>query len=113
MDDSDNISRRDALKTLGAVTTGLSIPIAAPIPYPPSPIPSDGEIVDLYTTSEVHTPARGPGNRMRFSFDFPEPGVAFGDHRFSFLIFTEENTYSLDRTSMKASGNGTDLRLTC
>ena len=49
---------------------------------------------------------------MKFSFDFAEPGVVFGDHRFSFLIFTEENTYSLDRAKMVAIGSGDALRLT-
>ncbi len=50
---------------------------------------------------------------MKFSFDFPEPAMVFGDHRFGFLVFTEENTYSLDRARMKASGTGDAMQLTC
>ena len=46
---------------------------------------------------------------MRFSFDFPEPAVVFGPHRFSFLIFTEENTYAMDRSLMRAARADTDL----
>ena len=56
-----------------------------------------GDIVELYSTTEVFIPPRGR-SFMKFSFDFPEPAVVFGDHRFGFLLFTEENTYSLDRT---------------
>ena len=36
--------------------------------------------------ADVYIPPRG-ASFMKFSFDFPEPAVAFGDHRFSFLIF--------------------------
>ena len=71
-----------------------------------------GDIVELYSTSEVFIPPRGR-SFMKFSFDFPEPAVVFGDHRFGFLIFTDENTYSLDRSRMKATGTGDALQLTC
>ena len=50
---------------------------------------------------------------MKFSFDFPEPAVVFGDHRFSVLVFTDENTYGLDRSRMRAAGTGDALQLTC
>ena len=50
---------------------------------------------------------------MKFSFDFPEPSVVFGDHRFGFLVFTDENTYALSRPRMVARGNGDALELTC
>src|SRR5262245_15918101 len=53
---------------------------------------ADGEISELFSTSDVFIPPRGR-SFMKFSFDFPEPAVGFGGHRFSFLIFTEENTY--------------------
>src|SRR6185437_15552623 len=49
----------------------------------------------------------------KFSFDFPEPAVVFGNHRFSFLVFTGENTYALDRSRMRATGTGEALELTC
>ena len=41
---------------------------------------------------------------MKFSFDFPEPSVVFGDYRFGFLVFTDENTYGLDRAKLRAEG---------
>ena len=39
--------------------------------------------------------------------------LQFGDHRFAFLVFTEENTYALDRAVMRAAGNDDALQLTC
>lgn len=71
-----------------------------------------GDIVELTSTSDVFIPARGR-TWMKFSFDFPEPAVVFGDHRFSFLVFTDENTYALDRTRMRATGTADALQLTC
>jgi hypothetical protein len=86
-----------------------SSPASAPIPI--RTVYAPGDIVELYSTSDVFTPARGR-SYMKFSFDFAEPGVVFGDHRFSFLIFTEENTYSLDRPRMVANMSGDSMRLT-
>jgi hypothetical protein len=60
----------------------------------------------------VFIPPRGR-SFMKFSFDFAEPGVVFGDHRFSFLVFTDENTYALDRARMVASGTQDAVELTC
>ena len=118
-------SRRDWIKTAGVagalapldLVTGLARITPADTPATPSPIDiravhAPGDVVELYSTSDVFIPPRGP-SFMKFSFDFPEPGVVFGDHRFSFLLFTEENTYSLDRALMRASGSADALELTC
>ena len=56
---------------------------------------------------------RAAARIMKFSFDFPEPSVAFGDYRFGFLVFTDENTYGLDRAKMRVDGSGDALRLIC
>jgi hypothetical protein len=116
------VSRRDWLKTIGAVGVGAMAPldvlVAPPndvTPPPPLSVATHhapGDIVELYSTSDVFIPARGR-THMKFSFDFPEPAVVFGDHRFSFLIFTDENTYALDRARMRATGNAEALELTC
>jgi hypothetical protein len=114
-------SRRDWLKTVGAAGAAASVPIdlLGASTSPPSAeavvaasgrVP--GDIVELYSTSDVFIPPRGR-SFMKFSFDFPEPGVVFGDHRFSFLIYTDENTYSLDRSRMSAQGNADALEVTC
>src|SRR5688572_4308836 len=121
----DAISRRDLLKTMAIAGAGATVPgellAAAATASRETPAASPltvrttyatGDIVELYSTSDVFTPARGR-SFMKFSFDFAEPGVTFGNHRFSILVFTEENTYSLDRTRMKAEGNDERMRLTC
>ena len=89
-------------------------PQRAPLPFTPLAIRdahAPGDIVELYSTSDVFIPPRGD-SFMKFSFDFPEPGVVFGEHRFSFLLFTDENTYTLDRALMRTSGTGDALQLT-
>src|SRR3990170_3004498 len=108
---SDSFSRRDWLKTVGAAGVGAMTPldalVTAPSPTPATPAPlaiatryAPGDIVELYSTSDVFIPPRGR-SFMKFSFDFPEPSVVFGDHRFAFLVFTGENTYAMDRAGMK------------
>jgi len=118
-------SRRDWIRTIGAAGAagalgGIDSLHARPgtagaVPATPLAVRdvyAPGDIVELYSTSEVFIPPRGR-SWMKFSFDFPEPGVVFGDHRFSFLVFTDENTYSLDRALMRASGTDSALELTC
>lgn len=85
---------------------------ATPAPLAVRDVHAPGDIVELHSTSDVFIPPRGD-SFMKFSFDFPEPGVVFGAHRFSFLVFTEENTYTLDRALMRARGNADALELTC
>jgi len=123
---SDSVSRRDWLKTVGVVGAGalvspdaLHLPASLTAQAVPAPgtataaVHQDpGSIVDLSSTSEIFIPPRGRGY-MKFSFDFPEPSVTFGDYRFGFLVFTDENTYGLDRSKMKVEGNGNALTLTC
>ena len=87
---------------------GAAAPVLAPIPV--RDVYAPGDIVELYSTSDVFIPPRG-NSYMKFSFDFPEPAVVFGEHRFSVLLFTEENTYTLDRALMRASGNDDALEL--
>lgn len=89
-----------------------SAAIARPRPIAVATRHAPGDIVELYSTSDVFIPPRGR-SFMKFSFDFPEPAVVFGDHRFSFLVFTDENTYALDRTRMAAQGTGNAIELTC
>jgi hypothetical protein len=125
---SDSVSRRDWLKTVGLVGAGaFVVPDALQLPpslrgqmaaAPPSEAAAHivrhapGTVLDLVSTSDIFIPPRGRGYQ-KFSFDFPEPSVAFGDYSFGFLVFTDENTYSLDRAAMKVAGDGDALTLTC
>jgi hypothetical protein len=105
-----DISRRDWVKTMGVVSAGA---LAAPdLSILARTIHAPGDIVDLTSTSEIFTPPRGR-SYMKFSFDFPEPSVVFGDYRFGFLVFTDENTYGLDRSKLRAEGSGDGMRVTC
>ena len=115
---SDPISRRDLIKGLGAAGVGSMLTAEArektttriTDEVPARVATKDGEIATLSSTSEVFIPPRGRGY-MKFSFDFPEPVVSFGEHRFGFLVFTAENTYALDRDQMKVSVDGDTMRL--
>ena len=117
---TDHCTRRDWIKTVGVIGAAVAAPTHDATAAAPRHALLDavreryatGDIVELYSTSEVYTPARGD-SVMRFSFDFPEPAVVFGGHRFSVLVFTDENTYAMDRTLMKATGNDSSLVLTC
>jgi hypothetical protein len=119
---SDRISRRDVLKALGAAGAGALVPGTAlsgepasappPIPAEPTPRLAAGEITRLTSTSDVFVPPRGRAF-MKFSFDFPEPSVAFGELRFGFLVFTAENTYGLDAERMRATVDGDTMTLIC
>jgi hypothetical protein len=114
-------SRRTWLRSLGVAGAGVFVPLAkvaaelaAPLTLPLAARPryTAGAIIDLVSTSDVFIPPRGD-SWMKFSFDFPEPAVAFGGHRFSFLLFTAENTYGLHLPSMRAEGTDDALVLTC
>ncbi len=118
------MNRRDLIKGLGAIgasgllksanaSESVNAKINHPLPQVVLTAPrADGEITALNSTSEVFIPPRGRGY-MKFSFDFPEPVVAFGEHRFGFLVFTSENTYGLDREKMHVEASGDTLRLNC
>jgi len=105
-----DISRRDWVKTMGVV--GASALAAPDLSILARAVHAPGDIVELTSTSEIFVPARGRAY-MKFSYDFPEPSVVFGDYRFGFLVFTDENTYGLDRLKMRAEGSSDSMRITC
>lgn len=119
---TDDISRRDWIKTVGVVGAGALVPhelpgsleaaATSPVAVRTATHFAPGDIIELTSTSEIFIPPRGR-SYMRFSYDFPEPSVMFGDYKFGFLVFTGENTYGLDRTKLRAEGNGDALRITC
>src|SRR4051794_24951050 len=100
----DEISRRTWLKLMGltgaaSVVSGALDAAGAMMPTAPnggtvadSVAASDlaagtaAEVLPLTSTSDVFVPPRGDAF-MKFSFDFPEPSVAFGGLRFGFLVF--------------------------
>ncbi|MEO5817542.1 MAG: hypothetical protein ABIT20_19900 [Gemmatimonadaceae bacterium] len=115
---TDNYSRREWIKTVGAASAAAALPASVVLPQstpahtPPIPNAAPGDILPLTSTSEVFVPPRGHAF-MKFSFDFPEPSVAFGDYRFGFNVFSDENAYSLDRARMTADVTGDTMTLEC
>ncbi len=125
---NDPFSRRDWIRTVGAASAGALVPldalrsvadatptaatVVATEPMATQAVVASGDIIPLSSTSDVFIPPRGD-SFMKFSFDFPEPAVAFGEHRFSFLLFTEENTYALDASQMRSTGTPDALEMTC
>ena len=117
---TDGLSRRDWLKVIGAAgaasvasgaadAAGMIVPPVAPNA---GTMVKAAEVLPLTSTSDVFVPPRGHAF-MKFSFDFPEPSVAFGGLRFGFLVFTDENTYGLDASRTTAADTGDTLRITC
>src|SRR5690348_4852650 len=105
-----DISRRDWVKTMGVVGAGA---VASPdLSILARTAHGSGDIVELTSTSEIFIPPRGR-SYQKFSYDFPEPSVVFGAYRFGFLVFTDENTYGLDRSAMHVDLSDDTLRLTC
>ena len=114
---TDHISRREWIRTVGVAGAAAALPVSVVAaadqpPFTPAPNAPPGAILDLTSTSEVFVPPRGDAF-MKFSFDFPEPSVAFGAYRFGFMVFTDENAYGLDRTRMRAEVTGDGMRVTC
>jgi hypothetical protein len=114
------ISRRDWVKVIGAASAAgmasgaidVADSMAAMAAPNVEPAVKAAEVLPLTSTSDVFVPPRGRA-WMKFSFDFPEPSVAFGGLRFGFLVFTEENTYGLDASKITATESGDAMRLSC
>ena len=120
-------SRRDLLKTgLVAGASSLALaggdpadtlaasthPIVQSAAAPSSAAPPDGTILPLNSTSDVYIPPRGNGF-FKFSFNFPEPSVAFAHMLFSFRLYTFENAYGLDRDHLTAEQTSGGMTIRC
>ena len=108
------LSRRDAVKIIGLTGTGVMVggDLPAQIISATAGESIHAEILPLTSTSEVFTPPRG-GSYNTFSFDFPEPSVAFDGFRFSFIVFTGENAYALDPAKLTAVISGDVMTILC
>jgi hypothetical protein len=118
----DQLSRRELLKkTVAGVSTAALFHAAR---WPASPSAASGStvapasagganasaVLPLTSTSDVFIPPQGR-SFFKFSFDFPEPSVAFENLQFSFRVYTFENTYAPDASSMTAESAGDGVRV--
>src|SRR5690349_19610616 len=111
------VSRRDWIKVVGAAGAASVMSGVAPAAFAAAEpnvatATRAADVLPLTSTSDVFVPPKGDAF-MKFSFDFPEPSVAFGGYRFGFLVFTDENTYGLDASRITASESGATMRLSC
>jgi hypothetical protein len=117
--EGSELSRREWLKVVGTagaagMVSGAADAASAIVPMTPNAVAAaaTAQVLPLTSTSDVFVPPRGHAF-MKFSFDFPEPSVAFGGLRFGFLVFTDENTYGLDASRTTAADTGDTLRISC
>ncbi len=111
----DALNRRDWLTMMGVAGAGSVMSAAAGEAAPSAAPPAStaaAEILPLTCNSDVFVPPRGRGFN-KFSFDFPEPSVAFEGHRFGFRVFTRENAYALDGAKTTAEATADGLRIEC
>ena len=106
----DELSRREWVKIVGVAGAGSVLANTASASPPEST--HRAEILPLTSTSEVFIPPRGRAFN-KFSFDFPEPAVAYEGLRFSFLVFTRENAYAMDPQKMTATETSAGMRIAC
>lgn len=112
----DHISRRTWLKDVsaagaGSVLAGNALGHASQSATPQT-LPPNGTIVPRTSTHGVFVPPRGR-TFQKFSFDFPEPSVAFEGYEFGFRVFTHENVYSLSSPHLTTSAVGNGLEIAC
>ncbi|MGH9535796.1 MAG: hypothetical protein ACRD2E_13175 [Terriglobales bacterium] len=124
---ADELTRRDLMKGAAATVSYLALDGVAGATAEAAGLPGradtagsgatvgdapNGTILPLNCTSQVILPP--PGRSLqKFSFDFPEPSVAFNKLLIGFRLYTFENTYGLDRAHMTVTPQGDGLLLEC
>lgn len=114
---SDPLSRRDLLKLGLAASASTILPAdASRLSAATQPVAgvavANGQILPLNSTSGVYIPPRGR-SYDKFSFNFPEPSVAFENLLISFRLYSFENTYGLDRERMTVTEKPDGLEIRC
>lgn len=131
----DKISRRELLKKTVAGVSGAamlgtapwnSVPKAEADSAATAHVPDPGKaavsesagaadapaILPVTSTTDVFIPPKG-NSFFKFSFDFPEPSVAFENLQFSFRVYAFENTYAPDAALMKVESGADGLQVRC
>src|SRR5258706_3595252 len=108
------VSRREMLKRTGSAGGVLAASALASAQTARQSLAdgANGTVTAKTSTSDVFVPPRGRGFQ-KFSFDFPEPSVAFDGYEVGFRVFTHENTYSLSSAHLTVRPTEQGLELTC
>ena len=107
-------SRRAWLKQVGAVGAGVVVRGTSSAASAQAPVraAANGTVVPHVSTAGIFVPPRGR-SFQKFSFDFPEPSVAFAGFEFGFRVFTYENAYGLDVAALNVNTSPDGITLTC
>jgi hypothetical protein len=116
------LTRRELIKVAAAGASGMALghvtgwnqldEVAASSTEAAAQSGTNTAIIPLTSTSDVFIPPHG-GGFLKFSFDFPEPSVEFAGLRFSFRLFTFENTYAPDPSLMTVTQEPDGIRIHC
>jgi hypothetical protein len=110
-----DLTRREWLALLGAAGAGAALPPGAFADggeTSPRTIPAAtaAPIIPHTSATGVYLPPRGDA-LMKWSFDTPEPSVAFAGLEFGFKLFGRENVFFPDQSRMSAEERDGGLRL--
>jgi hypothetical protein len=113
-----DLSRRAWLKELGG--RGAGAVVAGAIAFDSSASQAvrseaatrNGTVVPHTSTTGVFVPPRGR-SFQKFSFDFPEPSVAFEGHEIGFRVFTHENVYGVSAPQLRVQPREGGLDISC
>jgi hypothetical protein len=108
---ADGVTRRTWLRQVGAAGAAASLACAERTATA-APRASNATVAPMTSTSGVFIPPRGR-SFQKFSFDFPEPSVAFEGVDVGFRVFTHENAYGLDARALAAHTVPQGVDITC
>ena len=106
------LSRREWMQGVSATGFGLAAGTASLSHTAASDSQENGSILPLTSTTDTLIPAPGR-SFMKFSFDFPEPCIAFEGLQVGFRVFTFENVYAMDSGKINVANKGDALDIRC
>ena len=106
------LSRREWMRGVSATGFGLAAGTASLSYAAASDSQENGSILPLTSNTDTLIPAPGR-SFMKFSFDFPEPCIAFEGLQAGFRVFTFENVYAMDSGKIEVANKGDSLEIRC
>jgi hypothetical protein len=106
------LSRREWMQGVSATGLGLAAGTASLSHTAASDLQENGSILPFTSNTDTLIPAQGR-SFMKFSYDFPEPCIAFEGLQFGFHVFTFENVYAMDSGKIEVANKGDALEIRC